>query len=112
MEKPNKQEGESLFDFAHPPVAEDAVVSQGGQMNLAEESDNSIIMKIFQIIQRTVSEELINVDEEDWFYNKENLPKNTVLHCHGQMCQSRVVKSSAVFIRHLRRASSPVQVGI
>ena len=47
MEEPNKQEGESLFNFAHPPVAEDAVAGQGGQMNLAEESDNSTIMKIF-----------------------------------------------------------------
>ena len=74
MEKPNKQEGESLFNFAHPPVAEDAVVSQGGQMNLADESDNSMIMKIFQKIQST----LIDRDhflfiEEDWLYNKEIL---------------------------------------
>ena len=76
MEEPNKQEGESLFNFAYPPVAEDAVAGQGGQMNLAEESDNSTIMKIFKKIQSTVIEELIKVDEEDWLYNKENLPKN------------------------------------
>ena len=59
MEEPNKQEGESLFNFAHPPVAEDAVAGQGGLMNLAEESDNSMI-------QSTVIEELIKIDEEDW----------------------------------------------
>ena len=70
MEKPNKQEDESLFNFAHPPVAEDAVAGQGGLMNLADESDNSMIMKIFQKIQST----LIDRDhflfiEEDWLYH-------------------------------------------
>ena len=86
MEKPNKQEGESLFNFAHPPVAEDAVAGQGGLMNFVLLLRGRTIIDVYEEIRYTVLVELIKLDklcfnrtrhDMQQFENVRQLPQST-----------------------------------